>query len=157
MVNSALVRTSTAALLLAIAIAAFAAEPAKDGIWFPTATTQTETDEYTRYELLAPGSSKFKITYDVTATTAGAKYYYNPIRKGSAATEESVLDAMTGKPLKFEIVSGADARKDALMADADLDTNYIKVTLARPVPINGQGRLVIIKTYEDAKSYYVDG
>src|SRR6185503_19900122 len=91
----------------------------RDGIYFPTATTQTETDEYTRYELLAPGSSKFKITYDVTATTAGAKYYYNPIHKGSAATEESVLDAMTGKPLKFEIVSGADARKYALMAGAD--------------------------------------
>ena len=43
------------------------------------------------------------------------------------------------------------------MPDADLDTNYIKVTLARPVPANGQGRLVIIKTYEDPKSYYVDG
>ena len=133
------------------------AQASKDGIYFATATTQTETDEYTRYELLAPGSSKFKITYDVTATTAGAKYYYNPIRKGSAASEESVLDAMTGKALKFEIVSGADARKDPLMADADLDMSYIKVTLARPVPTNGQGRLVIIKTYEDAKSYYVDG
>jgi len=133
------------------------AQVSKDGIYFATATTQTETDEYTRYELLAPGSSKFKITYDVTATTAGAKYYYNPIRKGSAASEESVLDAMTGKALKFEIVSGADARKDPLMADADLDMSYIKVTLARPVPTNGQGRIVIVKTYEDAESYYVDG
>src|SRR5215510_9666168 len=154
-------RTAAYALLLAIecslAASALAAEPSKDGIYFATATTQTETDEYTRYELLAPGSGKFKITYDVTATTAGAKFYYNPIRKGSAASEESVLDAMTGKPLKFEIVSGADARKDALMSDADLDTNYIKVTLARPVPTNGQGRLLIIKTYEDAKSYYLDG
>jgi len=64
---------------------------------------------------------------------------------------------MTGKPLKFEVVSGADARKDALMSDADLDTNYIKVTLARPVPTNGRGRILIIKTYEDAKSYFVDG
>ena len=133
------------------------AQASKDGIWFPTATTQTETDEYTRYELLAPGSAKFKITYEVTATTAGAKYYYNPIRKGSTATEESVLDVMTGKSLKFEVVSGADARKDALMSDADLDTNYIKVTLARPVPTNGRGRILIIKTYEDAKSYFVDG
>jgi hypothetical protein len=157
MVNLALVRISTSALLLATAFAASAAEPSKDGIWFPTATTQTETDEYTRYELLAPDSGKFKITYEVTATTAGAKYYYNPIRKGSAASDESVLDAMTGKPLHFEVVSGADARKDALMADADLDTNYIKVTLARPVATNGQGRVVIIKTYEDKKSYYVDG
>jgi hypothetical protein len=149
--------------VLCASLAAFALCPAvhaqasKDGIYLPTATTQTETDEYTRYELLAPGSARFKITYDVTATTAGAKYYYNPIRKGSAASEESVLDAMTGKALKFEIVSGADARKDPLMADADLDMSYIKVTLARPVPTNGQGRIVIIKTYEDAKSYYLDG
>jgi hypothetical protein len=150
-------RVCCASLVVLALCPAAHAQASKDGIYFSTATTQTETDEYTRYELLAPGSSKFKITYDVTATTAGAKYYYNPIRKGSAATEESVLDAMTGKPLKFEIVSGADARKDALMADADLDTNYIKVTLARPVPTNGQGRVLIIKTYEDAKSYYLDG
>ncbi len=158
--NVARARISTSAVLFAIVSCltiARAAEPSRDGIYLPTATTQTETDEYTRYELLAPGSGKFKITYEVTATTAGAKYYYNPIRKGSAATDESVLDAMTGKPLHFEVVSGADARKDPLMADADVDTNYIKVTLARPVPTNGQGRIVIIKTYEDKKSYYVDG
>lgn len=134
-----------------------AAEPSRDGIYLPAATTQSETDEYTRYELLAPESGKFKITYEVTATTAGAKNFYNPIRKGSVASDEAVLDAMTGKPLHFEVVSGADARKDPLMPDADLDTNYIKVTLARPVPVDGQGRLVIIKTYEDRKSYYVDG
>jgi len=146
------------AALIGLAVCSTAgAQTAKDGIYFETATKQTETDEYTRYELLAPGSGRFKITYEVTATTAGAKYYYNPIRKGSAASEESVLDAMSGKPLKFEIVSGADARKDALMADAEPDTSYIKVTLARPVPTNGQGRMVIIKTYEDAKSYHLDG
>ena len=119
------------------------AQGTKDGIYLPTATGQSETDEYTRYELLAPGSGKFKITYEVSATTAGAKHYYNPIRKGSAATQESVLDAMTGKQLQFEIVSGAEARKDPLMTDADLDTHYIKVALARPVPTNGQGRIVI--------------
>src|SRR4029079_9686493 len=149
-------RVLCASLAMLALCAAAHAQASKDGIWFPTATTQTETDEYTRYELLAPGSAKVKITYEVTATTAGAKYYYNPIRKGSTATEESVLDVMTGKPLKFEVVSGADARKDALMSDADLDTNYIKVTLARPVPTNGRGRILIIKTYEDAKSYFVD-
>ena len=135
-----------------------AAQPPADGILLPaSATTQSETDEYTRYELLAPDSGKFRITYEVTATTAGARTFYNPIRKGSAASDEAVLDAMTGKALPFEVVSGADARKDPLMSGADLDTDYIKVTLARPVPVNGQGRLVIIKTYEDRKSYYVDG
>ena len=121
------------------------------------APVQTEADEYTRYELLAPETSSFKIYYEVTATTAGAKFFYNPIRKGSTASDEHVYDAMLGKPLHFEVVSGAEARKDPLMADADLATDYIKVTLARPVPDNGQGRIVILKTYQDAKSYHLDG
>ena len=129
----------------------------KDGLYFPTAVTQTETDEYTRYELLAPETASFRIYYEVTATTTGAKYFYNPIRKGSTARDESVYDAMSGKPLHFEVVSGAEARKDALMPDADLDTDYIKVTLARPVPEHGQGRVIILKTYKDAKSYHSDG
>src|SRR5580658_8029107 len=130
----------------------------KDEVFLPTTTTvQSEADEYTRYELQAPETASFKIYYEVTATTAGAKYFYNPIRKGSVASDESVYDAMSGKPLHFEVVSGAEARKDALMADADLDTEYIKVTLARQVPENGQGRVVIVKTYKDAKSYYMDG
>jgi hypothetical protein len=134
-----------------------ALQPAKDGVYFPSAPGQTETDEYTRYELLAPETASFKIYYEVSATTAGAKFFYNPIRKGSAASDESVYDAMLGKPLHFEVVSGAEARKDELMRDADLDTEYIKVTLARPVPEHGQGRMVIIKTYKDAKSYYAEG
>jgi len=131
---------------------------AQDAIAYPTANgAQTETDEYTRYELLAPETASFKIYYEVTATTAGAKYFYNPIRKGSVATVESVTDAMSGKPLQFEVVHGADARKDPLMAKADVDTDYIKVTLARAVPEHGQGRVIIVKTYKDAKSYYADG
>ena len=144
---------------LIVIAAAHAQEPqaAKDGLYFPSAVAQTETDEYTRYELLAPETASFKIYYEVTATTAGAKFFYNPIRKGSAASEESVYDAMLGAPLHFEIVSGAQARMDPLMPNADLDTHYIKVTLARPVPLHGQGRVIIVKTYTDAKSYHVEG
>ena len=125
----------------------------KDGFYFPAADGQTETDEYTRYELLAPETASFKIFYEVAATTAGAKFFYNPIRKGSSASDESVFDAMLGTPLHFEVVSGAEARNDPLMSDADLATNYIKVTLARPVPEHGLGRVLIVKTYQDAKSY----
>jgi hypothetical protein len=151
----------TAVLMLAAASGSGARAEApivsKDGLYFPTATTQTEADEYTRYELLAPETASFKIYYEVTATTAGARFFYNPIRKGSAASDESVYDAMSGKELHFEVVSGAQARKDPLMPDADLDTSYIKVTLARAVPAQGQGRIVILKTYQDAKSYYLDG
>ena len=69
----------------------------------------------------------------------------------------SRVDAMTGKPLEFAVVSGAEAKKDPLMARADEGTDYIRVTLARPVPENGQGRVVIVKTYKDAKSYYLMG
>jgi hypothetical protein len=118
---------------------------------------QTESDEYTRYELLAPETASFKILYEVTATAAGAKLYFNPIRKSSTASNEAVYDAMTGEPLRFEIVVGAEARKDPLMADADLSGSYIKVQLARPVPPEGQARILIVKTYKDAKSYYREG
>jgi hypothetical protein len=118
---------------------------------------QTETDEYTRYELLAPETASFKIHYEVTATTPGAKYFYNPIRKGSIASDEAVFDAMTGEALRFEVVSGAEAHKDPLLEDADKDTDFIKITLARAVPPEGQGRVLILKTYKDAKSYYRDG
>lgn len=126
----------------------------------PAATTearQTETDEYTRYELLAPESASFKIYYEVTATTPGARFFYNPIRKGSVASDEAVFDSMTGAPLQFEVVSGSEAGKDPLMSAADADTNFIKISLARPVPPEGQGRVLILKTYKDAKSYYRDG
>ena len=121
------------------------------------ASGQTETDEYTRYELLAPDSASFAIRYEVTATTAGAKYYFNPIRKGSVASGESVIDAMTGQPLRFEVVSGEEAVKDPLMKDAPSSADYIKVYLARAVPPEGQARLLILKTYKDAKSYYREG
>ena len=118
---------------------------------------QKETDEYTRYELLAPDTASFKISYEVTATSTGAGVFYNPIRKGSTASDEAVYDAMTGEPLHFEIVGGAEARKDPPMADADPAENFIKVQLARPVPPEGQGRILILKTYKDVKSYFRDG
>lgn len=113
-------------------------------------------DEYTRYELLAPDTSSFKIIYDVTAVTPGAALYFNPIRKGSMATDESVIDLASGQPLKFEQVPGAEARKAGL-TNADLEGEYIKVTLARPVPAGGEARIRIIKTYQDPKSYFRQG
>lgn len=122
-----------------------------------SAPVQTETDEYTRYELLAPDSSSFAIHYEVTAITPGAKYYYNPIRKGSVASDESVIDVATGQPLHFEIVSGAEATKDPLMKGEDSSVDYIKISLRRPVPADGQQRLLILKTYKDPKSYFREG
>jgi hypothetical protein len=118
---------------------------------------QTESDAYTRYELLAPGSGKFRIVYEVTANTAGARFYFNPIRKGSVASDEHVIDRSTGKPLKFDNVNGLVAGAGGVR-NADSTQEYIRVTLARPIPSDGgEARVLIDKTYEDAKSYFTDG
>jgi hypothetical protein len=118
---------------------------------------QTESDAYTRYELLAPGSAKFRIIYEVTATTAGATYYFNPIRKGSIATDESVFDRATGKPLQFDVVGAAVAQAGG-MRNRDTSQTYIRVKLARPVPPDGgEARVLIDKTYEDTTSYFLRG
>src|SRR5690348_2676093 len=138
--------------LLAIVVAASAAR----GGW-AQGPAQTESDAYTRYELLAPGSAKFKIIYEVTATTPGARYYFNPIRKGSVASDERVIDRSTGKSLPFNTVNGLVARAGGVR-NADSTQEYIRVTLARPVPPDGgEARVLIDKTYEDAKSYFMEG
>ena len=121
-----------------------------------TPQRQTQEDDYTRYELLGPDTAQFRILYEVTATTAGAPYFFNAIRKGSIATDERVADMMTGQPLKWEIVSGAQARKEG-HPTADLETEWLKVHLARPVPKGGEARVLIDKTYKDPKSYFRDG
>jgi hypothetical protein len=120
-------------------------------------------DTYTRYELLAPDSHQFKIYYEVTETRPGAKFHFNAIREGSEATDESVIDLATGKPLKFEVVTGtqaADASGDKSNPQAERfnpTSKYIQVYLAHPVPARGEYRLAIIKTYKDDKSYYSEG
>jgi len=68
---------------------------------------------YTLYEMLEPGSAKFKITYDVTTARAGSEYYLNPVRAGSIATDESVIDLSTGKELIFEVITGKQAKEQA--------------------------------------------
>lgn len=111
-----------------------------------------EEDEYSRYELLDPESAQFHILFEVTATEPGATAYFNPIRTGSEATEESVRDLATSKPLPFEVVSGEEARTSGL-PDADPGMSYIRIQLPRPVPKEGGVRLLIEKTYKDPQSY----
>jgi len=114
-------------------------------------------DTYTRYELLTPESHQFKIYYEVTETRAGARFHFNAIREGSEASDESVIDLATGKPLKFEIVTGAQAKTNSPSEDFSATGHYIKVHLAHPIPERGEYRLAIIKTYKDDKSYYSEG
>ena len=96
--------------------------------------------EFTIYELLAPDTHRFAITYDVSTAKAGDQFYVNPIRKGSKVSDERVIDLATGKELKF-----------------DADDQTLKVHLAAPVPKGGVARIRIFKTYEDAASYNTQG
>jgi hypothetical protein len=84
---------------------------------------RTESDEYTRYELLDPETAQFHILYEATAIAPGATVFFNPIRKGSEASGERVTDRMSGEALRFEVVSGEEARRAGLPG-ADLDSDY---------------------------------
>jgi len=146
-------RYLTLALALALALAlVLSASP----VAAQAPPRQTQQDDYTRYELLAPETQSFRILYEVTATTPGARFYFNTIRPGSEATDEQVWDMATGAELKWEVVSGTQAQQEGHPA-ADAKTEYIKVHLSRPVPDGGQARIRIDKTYKDPKSYLRDG
>jgi hypothetical protein len=113
-------------------------------------------EDYTLYELLAPESHQFAITYDTTARREGDLYYLNPIRPGSVATKESVIELSTGKALEFETVTGKEAKAAGIMpARVADDALYLKVKLPGPVPKGGETRIRIFKTYTDAASYYL--
>lgn len=127
--------------------------------WQPAAAAagfqQTEEDAYTRYELAAPGSARFRILYDVTATAADSVVYFNPIRRGSEPTVHGVTDLASGQPLAWTLVDAASAATEGLLG-SDHDGLFLRVGLPRPVPEDGGVRLRIDKTYEDAASYRVE-
>lgn len=118
---------------------------------------QTQADDYTRYELLAPASASFRIYYDVTATTPGAQYFFNSIREGSEATVHGVTDLASGGPLEWRVVPGEEARRTGHPDAVTGGHHYIRVALARPVPGAGEARIRIDKTYRDTASYWSEG
>src|ERR1700684_1240143 len=90
-------------------------------------------DELTVYDLLQPETHKFAIVYDVSATDEGAPYFLNPIRHGSIAEKERVVDRATGKELKFEVITGKMAKAEGIgganLAD---DDEFLRVLLLKP-------------------------
>ena len=122
-------------------------------ITFSTYAQQSQTDSYTRYELLSPESQEFRIIYDVSATSEGAAYYWNTLRKGSEHKVDEVIDLYSGRALKWAIVGGKEAMKKGLTRASE-DGEYLQIELLRPVPKGGQARIRIDKTYKDSKSYY---
>ena len=97
---------------------------------------QTRTDEYTRYDLQPPATAAVKIIYEASAITEGARTFSDDIAATAKVSDVVVRDMMTGQPLKFLV-----------------SARSISVTLGRPVPPRGQGRVRIEKTVTDAKAY----
>ena len=111
-------------------------------------------DELTVYDLLTPDTHKFAIVYDVSATREGAPYYLNPIRPGSIAEKERVIDRATGQELKFDVIDGKIAKADGSSRNASDTDQFLRVHLAHPVAKGAEARIRIFKTYTDAASYY---
>lgn len=115
-------------------------------------------DEFTLYELLAPDTHRFAITYDVSTGVEGARFFFNPIREGSVSTDEKVMDPRTGKDLKWEIVKGKEAKATGLVRESVRDGSlFVKIHLPAPVARGSETRLRIYKTYFDPKSYTIEG
>jgi hypothetical protein len=111
-------------------------------------------DELTVYDLLAPETHKFAIIYDVSTAREGAPYFLNPIRHGSVAEKERVVDRATGRELKFEVINGKTAKAEGIGGpNAADDDEFLRVHLLKPVAKGSETRIRIYKTYTDAASY----
>jgi hypothetical protein len=122
---------------------------------FALSASAWAASELTVYRLLAPSTHAFDIVYDVTVTREGAAYFFNPIRQGSTASKESVIDLATGKPLAFATVKGREAKASGgAAANTADDAEFLRVTLLKPVPKGAETRIRILKTYTDVPSYH---
>jgi hypothetical protein len=122
------------------------------------AARASASDEWTLYELLAPDTHRFAITYEVAAVEPGARVFLNPIREGAVSSDERVVDASRGQPLRFRVVTGAEAKAERLARETVKDeARFLRVELPAPVPESGEARLRIHKTYADPRAYFREG
>jgi hypothetical protein len=124
----------------------------------PIMTERAYQDREILYELLAPESHAFRITHDYTVRRAGEQYYFNVVRAGSHVTDPESVDLDTGEHLKWEVISGKQARARSLPVQEATDDSEIVVThLAKPLPAGTTNRIRLKETYTDPKSYYIEG
>jgi hypothetical protein len=83
---------------------------------------QTQQDEYARVELLAPETASFTMSLEVAVTKPGATDWMMPLPSGRPATSITVVDMMSGQPLKHELAQSGGA---------------LRVALARPIAGEG--------------------
>jgi len=104
-------------------------------------------DAYTEYALLEPGSESFRIKFLPEETRVGATEIVNETRGGSEGGDVKVYDPRTGEPVEFTYAQVGD----------NPDAHAIRAKLPRPVPEGGIGRVLIYKTYKDARTYQMNG
>jgi hypothetical protein len=114
-------------------------------------------DNHTEYDLLDPSTHRFAIVYFLTERRVGATVVLNQTRSGSAGSDIAVFDPMSGDPLKFEYLTGAELSADGTPGRFDPQEHYIRAHLPRPVREGSEGRVKILKTYMDEKSYFSQG
>ena len=74
-------------------------------------------DNHTEYDLLDPSSHAFAIVYFLTERRVGATVVLNQTRSGSAGSDISVFDPVSGEPLEFEYLTGAELTGDGTAED----------------------------------------
>jgi hypothetical protein len=113
----------------------------------PPVTRLFTQDAYTEYALLEPGSESFRIRFLPEETRAGAKEIVNATRGGSAGSDIEVFDPRSGEPIKFTYEQSPQ----------NPDDHAIRAPLPIPVPEGGIGRVLILKTYKDPRTYMMHG
>ena len=103
-------------------------------------------ESYTEYEILEPGSESFRIRFFTENARAGVTEIVNATRGGSEGSGIEVYDPRSGNPIKFTYETGDTP-----------DSHEIHAPLPIPVPEGGIGRVLIYKTYKDARTYQMRG
>ncbi len=124
----------------------------------PPLTRLFALDAYTEYDLLDDANSNsFRIVFMPLETRPGSTHLINETRHGSDGGGIEVYDPRTGKPLKFEYLPGTEMMARKIPGTFRPEDHYIWAELPRPVPQGGEGRVLVYKTYKDARTYYSEG
>ena len=111
----------------------------------PPVTSLFTQDAWTEYSILAPGTEEFRVKFLPEESRVGATELVNATRGGSEGSDIEVFDPRTGEPLPFTYKEDSP------------DVHAIHAKLPRPVPAGGVGRVLIYKTYKDARTYMMNG
>ena len=117
-----------------------------------------EANGYTRYELLAPGSGKFRIVYDITAVTPGLDGLLQSDPQGQRRHRRE-RDRPRHRRAA-EVRGGLRRGRPRRRLDRRRTGDGLHPCPPRPTRCRGdggEGRIRIEKTYADPKSYRVEG